>query len=67
MWAFNKKGCFLLFQKYTVSEGRKEDQVNVDKQVLDAIRKNPEKKLLFGYLGALFSLKNKQYPHKMVF
>merc|ERR1719184_17451 len=52
---------------YTVSEERKEDQVAVDKQVLDAIRANPEKKLLFGYLGAMFSLKNHQYPHKMVF
>lgn len=39
----------------------------MDKQVLSAIKKNKEKKLLFGYLGAMFSLTNKQYPHDMVF
>ncbi|KAK3085051.1 hypothetical protein FSP39_023533 [Pinctada imbricata] len=52
---------------YTVTEERKEDQVAVDKQVLEAIRKHPDKKLLFGYLGAMFSLQNRQYPHNMVF
>merc|ERR1719188_1284017 len=52
---------------YSVSEERKEDQTAVDKQILDVIRKNPEKKLLFGYLGAMFSLSNNQFPHKMVF
>ncbi|KAH3886604.1 60S ribosomal protein L6-like [Dreissena polymorpha] len=52
---------------YTVSNERKEDQVAVDKQILAAIRSNPDKKYLFGYLGAMFSLGSKQYPHKMVF
>merc|ERR1712098_346842 len=52
---------------YSVSEERKEDQTAVDKQILDVIRQNPEKKLLFGYLGAMFSLSNNQFPHKMVF
>merc|ERR1711976_1118483 len=52
---------------YTVSEERKEDQVAVDKQILDVIRQHPEKKYMFGYLGAMFSLTNKQYPHKMTF
>ncbi|XP_069135014.1 large ribosomal subunit protein eL6-like [Argopecten irradians] len=52
---------------YQVSDERKQDQVDVDKQVLEAIRKNKEKKLLFGYLGAMFSLGNKQYPHEMIF
>ncbi len=50
-----------------MSDERKEDQINVDKEILDAIRKNSEKKLLFGYLGSMFSLKNKQYPHTMIF
>merc|ERR1712168_551708 len=54
-------------EEYAVSDERKEDQVAVDKQVLDAIRKNADKKLLFGYLGAMFSLKNHQFPHKMLF
>ena len=58
---------FVCLQEYSVTEERKKDQVDVDKQVLDAIRKNADKKLLFGYLGAMFSLKNKQYPHKMIF
>nr|ABW23213.1 ribosomal protein rpl6 [Eurythoe complanata] len=46
---------------------RKTDQVEVDHQILDVVRKHPEKKFMFGYLGAMFSLKNKQYPHTMVF
>merc|ERR1711935_885146 len=54
-------------EEYSVSEERKADQVEVDKQVLDVIRKNADKKLLFGYLGAMFSLKNHQFPHKMQF
>merc|ERR1719228_2010089 len=52
---------------YSVGEERKEDQSAVDRQILDAIRKLPEKKLMFGYLGAMFSLSNGQYPHQMVF
>ena len=52
---------------YQVSDERKEDQVSVDKQVLDAIKKNKDKKYLFGYLGAMFSLQNRQFPHQMVF
>ena len=52
---------------YTVTDERKEDQVTVDKQILDAIRARDDKKLMFGYLGATFSLSSKQYPHKMVF
>ena len=56
-----------MFQEYSVTDERKEDQVAVDKQLLDAVRAHPDKKLLFGYLGAMFSLKNHQYPHKMVF
>ncbi|KAL4224233.1 60S ribosomal protein L6 [Mactra antiquata] len=54
-------------EEYSVSDERKEDQKNVDTQILDAIKKNPEKKYLFGYLGAMFSLGSKQFPHKMVF
>jgi len=54
-------------EEYSVSEQRKDDQVAVDQQILDAIRAHPEKKLLFGYLKQLFSLKNHQFPHKMMF
>lgn len=50
-----------------MSDERKQDQVAVDNQVLEAIRKNADKKYLFGYLGAMFSLQNGQYPHKMIF
>merc|ERR1712150_184646 len=52
---------------YAVSDERKQDQVEVDKQVLEVVRSHPDKKLMFGYLGAMFSLTNKQYPHKMIF
>merc|ERR1719447_1934214 len=47
---------------YAASEERKEDQSAVDRQILDVIRKLPEKKLMFGYLGAMFSLSNNQFP-----
>jgi len=52
---------------YAVSEERKKDQVEVDTQVLSVIRAHKDKKLLFGYLGAMFSLKTKDYPHRMTF
>merc|ERR1712055_32773 len=63
------KGDIFEFKKeeYSVSSERKEDQVEVDRQVLDVVRKHEDKKYMFGYLGAMFSLKNKQYPHQMVF
>ena len=50
-----------------MSDERKEDQKTVDKQILEVISQHPDKKLMLGYLGAMFSLHNKQYPHKMVF
>jgi len=52
---------------YSVSDDRKKDQVEVDTQLLSVLRQNKEKKFLFGYLGALFSLKSKDDPHKLVF
>ncbi|GAB1607989.1 60S ribosomal protein L6-like [Argonauta hians] len=54
-------------KEYTLTKERKEDQVAVDKQVLSAIMKHSEKKQLKGYLQSMFSLKNKMYPHKMLF
>ncbi|BHF83566.1 60S ribosomal protein L6 [Sparganum proliferum] len=52
---------------YKVSDERKKDQVTIDKQVLQAIRRSPSHKLLFGYLKSTFSLSKHDYPHKMVF
>lgn len=52
---------------YFPSEERKEDQRIVDDQVLTVIRQHPEKKYIFGYLGAMFSLGHSDRPHKMVF
>jgi len=66
MWHDYKRFC-CYFQEYTVSEERKEDQVVVDNQLLDVIRKSPEKKLLLAYLSAMFGLGSRQYPHKMMF
>jgi len=54
-------------EEYTPSAERKEDQDIVDKQILGVIRQHPEKKYLFGYLGAMFSLNNGDCPHKMIF
>lgn len=52
---------------YAVSEDRKKDQLEVDNQLMSVIRAHKDKKYLFGYLGALFSLKSREYPHRMVF
>jgi len=54
-------------EEYVVSEERKADQLEVDKQLLEVIRAHEDKKLMFGYLKTMFSLKNHQYPHKMMF
>lgn len=56
-----------MFQEYVVSDQRKEDQKNVDKQLLDVIRKNKDKKAMFGYIGSYFWLAKGQAPHSMIF
>lgn len=51
-----------------VSRVRGEDQVQVDKQVIKAIReKMGDKKTIFAYLGSFFYLRNHMYPHKLKF
>uniref|UniRef100_A0A915Q2W2 Large ribosomal subunit protein eL6 n=1 Tax=Setaria digitata TaxID=48799 RepID=A0A915Q2W2_9BILA len=66
-----KKGDANIFTQgtaeYTVSDQRKADQKTVDSAILEVIRKNPEKKYLFGYLGSRFALAKNQFPHKMLF
>jgi len=54
-------------QVYSVSDERKQDQLEVDKQLLSVVREHPERKFMYSYLTSLFSLKSKEYPHKMVF
>ncbi|XP_046386593.1 60S ribosomal protein L6 [Ischnura elegans] len=54
-------------EAYKPSEQRKEDQVGVDKQILDVIRKHPEKKMMYAYLGSMFGLRSGKYPHKLKF
>ncbi|KJH42287.1 ribosomal protein L6e [Dictyocaulus viviparus] len=53
--------------EYQVTEQRKADQKVVDKPILDTIKKHPEHKFLFGYLGSRFMLGKGDYPHKMIF
>jgi len=52
---------------YVVSEQRKKDQVEVDRQLLGALKQNPEKKLLCQYLASSFSIRKGMFPHKMNF
>jgi len=59
---FDKKS-----EEYKPSDVRVKDQVEVDKQVLAAIKSSQDGKSLRGYLSSVFALKNKQYPHKMIF
>ncbi|KHN77073.1 60S ribosomal protein L6 [Toxocara canis] len=67
----SKKGEASIFAQtaaeYTVSEQRKADQKVVDTPILAAIKKHPEHKFLFGYMGSRFALGKNQYPHEMVF
>uniref|UniRef100_A0A0K0CZP8 Large ribosomal subunit protein eL6 n=1 Tax=Angiostrongylus cantonensis TaxID=6313 RepID=A0A0K0CZP8_ANGCA len=53
--------------EYQVTEQRKTDQKAIDKPILEAIKKHPEHKFLFGYLGSRFMLGKRDYPHNMVF
>jgi len=52
---------------YKVSAQRKKDQKIVDKQLMEVIRAHPDRKLLIRYMGALFCLTNKMFPHKLKF
>merc|ERR1712051_322251 len=54
-------------EDYKPSEQRKTDQDNVDKQMLEAIKKHPEAASLKSYFKATFMLSKGQYPHKMAF
>ncbi|XP_023218578.1 60S ribosomal protein L6-like [Centruroides sculpturatus] len=54
-------------KEYTVNEKRKKDQIEVDRQLIEAIKKHPEKKMMFSYLASVFQLRNKMYPHRMKF
>lgn len=54
-------------QVRTVSEEHRKTQKEVDKQVLQAIKKHPQKRALVHYLAASFSLRNRMYPHRMKF
>lgn len=54
-------------EKYKASEKRKADQKVVDKQVLGAIKKTKDARLIRKYLGSMFALRSSQYPHRMKF
>ena len=59
--------CLPFLQKYVPSAQRKKDQAVVDGMVMSVIRKREDKKMLFGYLGTTFGLRNKMYPHRLKF
>jgi len=52
---------------YKVNDARKAAQLDVDKQLLAAVKAHPERTLLTAYLKSRFGLSNKQLPHKMKF
>merc|ERR1712142_567587 len=54
-------------EEYKPSEQRKKDQVAIDTQVLEAIKKNKEGSALKQYLKAPFALSKGQFPHLMAF
>jgi len=53
-------------ETYKVSAQRKADQKAVDKSLALVIRKHPDHKLMFAYLGTMWGLRSSQYPHRMV-
>jgi large subunit ribosomal protein L6e len=52
---------------YVLSDQRKKDQEQVDKQILSLVKAHPDKKFMYGYLGSTWSLRKNEFPHKMVF
>lgn len=52
---------------YKASATRKADQITVDRQLLRAIRPNPDRKILLKYLKSRFGLSTGQYPHTLKF
>ncbi|XP_056632343.1 60S ribosomal protein L6 [Diorhabda sublineata] len=54
-------------ESYKVSDERKADQKKVDAQVMAAIKKHPDHKVLLPYLSAMWGLRSSQYPHRMKF
>lgn len=54
-------------ESYKPSDQRKADQKIVDNQVIAAIKKHPDRKMLFTYLSAMFGLRSSQYPHRLKF
>jgi len=54
-------------ETYTVNEERKSAQVNVDNQILAAVKAHSDRKLLRQYLKSRFALTNRVYPHKLKF
>jgi len=53
--------------KYKPSEQRKKDQAEMDIKLVAAIKKHSDKKMMFGYLGSKFALRNRMYPHLLKF
>lgn len=54
-------------ETYTVNEERKTAQVNVDNQLLAAIKADKERSMKRQYLKSRFALTNRVYPHKLKF
>ena len=54
-------------ESYKPSDERKKDQADMDKQVMEAIKKHKEGAALKQYLRHNFVLSKGQYPHKLVF
>jgi large subunit ribosomal protein L6e len=54
-------------EKYEVNEERKQAQLNLDSQIITAIKSHADKTVIKSYLKSRFALKNRQYPHKMQF
>jgi len=52
---------------YVLTEQRKADQITIDQQICQVLKKHPERQFLVPYLASHFFLKNRQYPHLMKF
>ena len=54
-------------EEYKASDERKKDQADLDKMVLDLIKKQKEGAAIKQYLRHAFTLSKGQYPHQMAF
>jgi len=53
--------------RYRPNKDKKKIQVDIDRQILTAVKARPDKDLIRAYLGSYFRIRQGVYPHKLKF